>query len=381
MLGWCQAIARNPHRLPNSTRTPEVSGDASHNSTLNDKSPGRSTSRSSNISKASSPTTGSTHRSQSRLSVCPSTQDICRSPTLHDLSEDELEHTTPVMLLTPSNRESGKKQVKRRFRRKRETGDNGEHAEMRGKGKDSKLHPEPARATWNAPDSSSSSDDSQWAQARRRAREKARMSRRGRRNNRSCSNHDGSSNNNAVELVTLETVAKKKQEVSDPENPALNHRRRRVQRLKESQSSTSSQEARICSRKCGKSKGKSSSRDHQPRLSKDLKDNFAEAGSGSDALAVPDKGAPARAVPSVTDAAQKPPVLYDDWSDDLEVCRICHCEGDDESPLITPCRCTGTLRFVHQACLHQWIKSSDTRCCELCKYDFIMETKLKPLRK
>lgn len=61
--------------------------------------------------------------------------------------------------------------------------------------------------------------------------------------------------------------------------------------------------------------------------------------------------------------------------------RICHCEGDEESPLITPCRCTGTLRFVHQSCLHQWIKSSDTRCCELCKYDFIMETKLKPLRK
>ncbi|XP_016368165.1 uncharacterized protein LOC107708446 isoform X1 [Sinocyclocheilus rhinocerous] len=64
-----------------------------------------------------------------------------------------------------------------------------------------------------------------------------------------------------------------------------------------------------------------------------------------------------------------------------DCCRICHCEGDDESPLITPCHCTGSLRFVHQACLQQWIKSSDTRCCELCKYDFIMETKLKPLRK
>ncbi|XP_077135566.1 E3 ubiquitin-protein ligase MARCHF1 isoform X2 [Ranitomeya variabilis] len=64
-----------------------------------------------------------------------------------------------------------------------------------------------------------------------------------------------------------------------------------------------------------------------------------------------------------------------------DICRICHCEGDDENPLITPCRCTGTLRFVHQSCLHQWIKSSDTRCCELCKYDFVMETKLKPLRK
>ncbi|XP_010620788.1 E3 ubiquitin-protein ligase MARCH8 isoform X3 [Fukomys damarensis] len=62
-------------------------------------------------------------------------------------------------------------------------------------------------------------------------------------------------------------------------------------------------------------------------------------------------------------------------------CRICHCEGDDESPLITPCHCTGSLHFVHQACLQQWIKSSDARCCELCKYEFVMETRLKPLRK
>ncbi|KPP60548.1 E3 ubiquitin-protein ligase MARCH8-like [Scleropages formosus] len=62
-------------------------------------------------------------------------------------------------------------------------------------------------------------------------------------------------------------------------------------------------------------------------------------------------------------------------------CRICHCEGDEDSPLITPCHCTGSLRFVHQSCLQQWIKSSDTRCCELCKFQFIMETKLKPLRK
>ncbi|XP_011894125.1 PREDICTED: E3 ubiquitin-protein ligase MARCH8 isoform X2 [Cercocebus atys] len=64
-----------------------------------------------------------------------------------------------------------------------------------------------------------------------------------------------------------------------------------------------------------------------------------------------------------------------------DVCRICHCEEDDESPLITPCHCTGSLHFVHQACLQQWIKSSDTHCCELCKYEFIMDTKLKPLRK
>eukprot|EP00066_Takifugu_rubripes_P007184 XP_003972518.1 PREDICTED: E3 ubiquitin-protein ligase MARCH1 [Takifugu rubripes] len=63
-----------------------------------------------------------------------------------------------------------------------------------------------------------------------------------------------------------------------------------------------------------------------------------------------------------------------------DICRICHCEGDDDCPLIMPCRCTGSLSFVHQGCLNQWIKSSDTRCCELCKFDFVMETKLKPLR-
>lgn len=252
---------------------------------------------------------------------------LSRSTTLHDLSEDELEHATPVMVLTPSNRESGKKQVKRRFRRKRETGDNGENAEKQGKGKDCRLHPEVAKSSWNASDSSSSSDESQWAQARRRAREKARLSRRGRRNKGSCSNQDGSSNNNAVELVTLETTGKKKQDISDPENPTLNHRRRRIPRFKESQSSASSQEARNSSQKCRKSKEKSYCRDGQPASSclghnKDIKDCFVEAGSGSDALAAPDDGAPFGAGPTVTDTAQKPPVLYDDWSDDLEVCRL-----------------------------------------------------------
>uniref|UniRef100_A0A4W4F3D4 RING-CH-type domain-containing protein n=1 Tax=Electrophorus electricus TaxID=8005 RepID=A0A4W4F3D4_ELEEL len=61
--------------------------------------------------------------------------------------------------------------------------------------------------------------------------------------------------------------------------------------------------------------------------------------------------------------------------------RICHSEGDEECALITPCKCTGSLRFVHQSCLNQWIKSSDTHCCELCKYEFLMEAHLKPLRR
>lgn len=64
-----------------------------------------------------------------------------------------------------------------------------------------------------------------------------------------------------------------------------------------------------------------------------------------------------------------------------DICRICHCEGDPDLPLISPCYCSGSLRYVHQSCLQQWIKSSDTRCCELCKFEFIMHTKIKPFRK
>uniref|UniRef100_A0A0A9Y3F9 E3 ubiquitin-protein ligase MARCH8 n=3 Tax=Lygus hesperus TaxID=30085 RepID=A0A0A9Y3F9_LYGHE len=65
----------------------------------------------------------------------------------------------------------------------------------------------------------------------------------------------------------------------------------------------------------------------------------------------------------------------------LEICRICHCEGDSECGLIAPCYCSGSLRYVHQTCLQQWIKSSNIRCCELCKFQFIMQTKTKPFMK
>ena len=40
------------------------------------------------------------------------------------------------------------------------------------------------------------------------------------------------------------------------------------------------------------------------------------------------------------------------------MCRICHCEETSEEYLISPCYCSGTLRFVHQSCLQQWLKSN-----------------------
>lgn len=61
-----------------------------------------------------------------------------------------------------------------------------------------------------------------------------------------------------------------------------------------------------------------------------------------------------------------------------DICRICHCESDPQNPLLTPCYCSGSLKYVHQACLQQWLTASETNACELCKFPFIMHTKIKP---
>lgn len=30
-----------------------------------------------------------------------------------------------------------------------------------------------------------------------------------------------------------------------------------------------------------------------------------------------------------------------------DVCRVCRLEGDEEMPLIYPCKCSGSVRYVH----------------------------------
>ncbi|XP_033103110.1 E3 ubiquitin-protein ligase MARCH8-like [Anneissia japonica] len=64
-----------------------------------------------------------------------------------------------------------------------------------------------------------------------------------------------------------------------------------------------------------------------------------------------------------------------------DICRICHCGSEEDSPLIMPCICSGSLKFVHQHCLHQWIKGSNAKDCELCHYAYRMYSKLKPIGK
>lgn len=63
-----------------------------------------------------------------------------------------------------------------------------------------------------------------------------------------------------------------------------------------------------------------------------------------------------------------------------DICRICHCEETTDERLISPCQCLGTMQYLHQSCLQRWIKSSGVKSCELCKFEFIMHSEIKPFK-
>merc|ERR1712051_106401 len=53
-----------------------------------------------------------------------------------------------------------------------------------------------------------------------------------------------------------------------------------------------------------------------------------------------------------------------------DICRVCRCEGASDRPLFHPCICTGSIKFIHQDCLLQWLKYSKKEFCELCSHRF-----------
>ncbi|GET00217.1 RING finger membrane protein [Rhizophagus clarus] len=56
--------------------------------------------------------------------------------------------------------------------------------------------------------------------------------------------------------------------------------------------------------------------------------------------------------------------------EDEDVCRVCRSEGTEDQPLYHPCKCSGSIRFVHQDCLTEWLRHSKKKYCEVCKYPF-----------
>uniref|UniRef100_A0A914KRB3 RING-type E3 ubiquitin transferase n=2 Tax=Meloidogyne TaxID=189290 RepID=A0A914KRB3_MELIC len=57
-----------------------------------------------------------------------------------------------------------------------------------------------------------------------------------------------------------------------------------------------------------------------------------------------------------------------DGSGDMDICRVCRLTGNDA--LYHPCLCTGSIKYIHQDCLLQWLKYSKKDVCELCNHKF-----------
>ncbi|XP_012271649.1 E3 ubiquitin-protein ligase MARCH6 [Orussus abietinus] len=53
-----------------------------------------------------------------------------------------------------------------------------------------------------------------------------------------------------------------------------------------------------------------------------------------------------------------------------DICRVCQAEGLSDRPLFHPCICTGSIKWIHQECLLQWMRYSRKEYCELCGYRF-----------
>ena len=110
----------------------------------------------------------------------------------------------------------------------------------------------------------------------------------------------------------------------------------------------------------------------------------------------------------ITLGGLNPPKLQDGKKDPLHVsvaetdteedanakqnCRICLCDGsNDADPLISPCKCTGTMGLVHLKCLQHWFNSkissrerSSSKSfswkaleCELCKLPYPEKIEVK----
>ncbi|KAI1169536.1 hypothetical protein F4777DRAFT_572768 [Nemania sp. FL0916] len=98
---------------------------------------------------------------------------------------------------------------------------------------------------------------------------------------------------------------------------------------------------------------------------------------------------PVDAASSSSSSQQQPPVTRadvkaaaatataasaDPWTDDapadIDTCRICRGEATADEPLFFPCKCSGSIKYVHQDCLMEWLSHSQKKHCELCKTAF-----------
>ena len=67
--------------------------------------------------------------------------------------------------------------------------------------------------------------------------------------------------------------------------------------------------------------------------------------------------------------------------EDPPCCRVCHEESAPDSTLYFPCKCSGTIKYVHQECLIEWLKISKNTNdrCEICGENFSFKNEASTL--
>ncbi|KAF8199121.1 RING-variant domain-containing protein [Pholiota molesta] len=57
-------------------------------------------------------------------------------------------------------------------------------------------------------------------------------------------------------------------------------------------------------------------------------------------------------------------------ADEQDTCRICSAPAEPDQPLFHPCKCSGTIRYIHQDCLTTWLAHSKKKNCDVCKHPY-----------
>eukprot|EP00163_Fabomonas_tropica_P029771 TRINITY_DN6510_c0_g1_i1.p1 TRINITY_DN6510_c0_g1~~TRINITY_DN6510_c0_g1_i1.p1 ORF type:complete len:1337 (-),score=210.54 TRINITY_DN6510_c0_g1_i1:93-4103(-) len=89
----------------------------------------------------------------------------------------------------------------------------------------------------------------------------------------------------------------------------------------------------------------------------------------------------ARDVPVPDDSIPTPPdaarVSYEEDEEEEPFCRVCRCPSEPDHELYAPCLCSGSIKWIHDDCLLQWLQVSYNRSgqvegavCELCATPF-----------
>lgn len=55
-------------------------------------------------------------------------------------------------------------------------------------------------------------------------------------------------------------------------------------------------------------------------------------------------------------------------------CRVCRLGETEEEPLYSPCLCRGSIQYLHQQCLSNWIQHRNITKCEVCQFEFQFES-------